>query len=223
MFSQHKTSVWVGIRSVTDVLLNVLIWLLVPSEPTALGREISFARGCLGRCPALTSEHKQGLSSGPQASTELIIVWTIRPEPPDCKQITHNSKNNWTFHAKYNAIRVRMWWQQTQSVLPSHQLSLRLPPLPNYSEQLTWSMSLDYGCHDILTEGNTPYHFRTVWRTQTCITRSLGQFYFMKSDHIVNVKHFRATVRPADHTRIIPNTPIFTLKNWQSSLHQSLF
>lgn len=48
-----------------DVLLNVLMWLNVPSEATTLGREISFASCCVGQCPGLLSEDRKGLSHGP--------------------------------------------------------------------------------------------------------------------------------------------------------------
>ena len=97
-----------GRTFVPDVLLNVLMWLNVPSEPTTLGRELSFVRGLCGSMSrsALLQQTRSALWACWLTPRQLswFNCWTYHcgqsdQNPPDW-QISQNSNNNFVFFGR---------------------------------------------------------------------------------------------------------------------------
>lgn len=71
---------------VPDALLNVLMWLNVPSKTTTLGGEISFVWFCVLVCPLKTDKDCLMVLLAQTMTAQLVellnaSLWTIRPEP----------------------------------------------------------------------------------------------------------------------------------------------
>lgn len=115
--SNTTTSVSRRLRG-PDALLNVLMWLNVPSKTTTLGREISFVWFFLMGgwvvwvsalvCPLKTDKDCLMVLLAHTKTAQLVqqlnLSWTIRRQPAwlSAAQISSNRNNNVAFNAKYN-------------------------------------------------------------------------------------------------------------------------